>query len=54
MGCLGKVKNVGFDHILIVFVIKVGVGRFVRCNIDYNITNWRDVEIAWLSKRALR
>ena len=40
--------------VLTVFVIKVVVVRFGRCNIDYDITNWRDVVMVWLSKRALR
>ena len=54
-GLFGESKNVlVLTHILIVFIVKVVIVRFVRCNIDYDITNWRDVEMVWLLIRALR
>ena len=52
-GLFGENKNVGFDHILMVLVGKVVVMDFARSKIDYDITNWKYVEMVWLLKRAL-
>ena len=52
-GLFGEIKNVGFDHILIVFVVKVVAIGFTKQNIDYDITNWIYVEMVWLLSRAL-
>ena len=52
-GLFGGSKNVGFDHILIVLAGKVVLVDFARSNIDYDITNWKYVEMVWLLKRAL-
>ena len=52
-GVFGGNKKIGFDHILIVFVVKVMVIGFSKPNIDYDITNWIYVEMIWLLRRAL-